>query len=386
MNREIRELFPITKNYVYLNHAAVSPYSTKVTQALEWIVNDITNNGSVNWHSWVELLSRTRHVYAELVGARRGQIAFVRNTSDGLSTIANGLNWKQGENVVSCDIEFPANIYPWMYLGRRGVELRLAHAEGGRIEPEALFELVDEHTRVIALSWVQYSTGFRADIARIGRFCRERDILFVLDAIQGLGALKLDVETACVDAFAADSHKFLMGPEGLGILYISDRAMQMIEPSVVGWMSVKEWWKCFDEGYAYKIEFQPDALRFECGTLNTIGAFGAEAAARLILETGTQQIEDYLLDLCNYLIDQLQALGFETVVPRSKQEASAIVCCKHALASPEHLYKELERQRIITAYRCGRLRISPHFYNNRNDIDLLIDALDGILARAKRVG
>lgn len=384
MNREIRELFPVTRNYVYLNHAAISPYSTKVIQALEWVVNDITNNGSVNWHSWVEVLSRARHAYAEMVGARKGQIAFVRNTSDGLSAIANGLDWKQGENVVSCDIEFPANIYPWMRLARRGVELRLAHAEGGRIEAEALFELVDERTRVIALSWVQYSTGFRADIARIGRFCRERDILFVLDAIQGLGALKLDVERACVDAFAADAHKFLMGPEGLGILYVSDRAMQRIEPSVVGWMSVKDWWKCFDEEYDYRIELQPDALRFECGTPNTIGAFGAEAAARLLLETGTQQIENYLLDLCGYLIDRLEFLGFETVVPRRREEASAIVCCKHELAPPELLYKELDKQKIVTAYRCGRLRISPHFYNDRSDIDRLIDALSEILK--KRVG
>ncbi|MCS6884482.1 MAG: aminotransferase class V-fold PLP-dependent enzyme [Acidobacteriota bacterium] len=375
----MRELFPITRNYIYLNHAAVAPYSTRVVDAIRRLVDDITVNGSVNWHSWTETLKRCRKLYAELVGAKDGQIAFVRNTSDGISAIANGFNWKKGDNVVSCDIEFPANIYPWMNLASKGVELRLAKSRDGRIEAEDVFELIDERTRVVSLSWVQYSSGFRADIATIGRFCRAREILFVLDAIQGLGALKLDVEAACIDAFAADAHKFLMGPEGLGILYLSDRAMQKVTPSIVGWMSVKDWWRCFDEDFKYRMELLPNALRFECGTPNTLGAFGAEAAVQLILEVGPQKIEDYLLDLCAYLSTRLQEIGFEIVAaPRNRKEASSIVCCKHKVLSAENLCRQLEREKIITAYRCGSLRISPHFYNDQSDIDRLIAALEKI--------
>lgn len=381
MNEDIRALFPITKDYVYLNHAAIAPYSIPVSSVLHTLVNDITNHGSVNWHNWLEVLNSTRKIAAELVGAKIGTIAFVRNTSDGLSVVANGIDWQQGDNVVSCDIEFPANIYPWMNLQKRGVELRLARAEGGRIEPEAVFELVDESTKVISLSWVQYSSGFRADLRSIGRFCRERDLLFVVDAIQGLGALKLDVEADYVDAFAADAHKFLMGPEGVGLLYMSERAMARVTPSIVGWLSVKDWWNCFNEEYDYKIEFPPNALRFECGTPNTLGIHGTYAAIDLIMKIGSQEIENYLIDFGYTLRKELEEIGFETFVPKSRQEASAIVCCRHPNSKPEELYRKLSEKKIITAARCGWLRVSPHFYNNTSDIDKLINTLAKLTSR-----
>jgi cysteine desulfurase / selenocysteine lyase len=375
MNEEIQHLFPVTKNYIYLNHAAIAPYSIPVTEALRNIITDISDNGSVNWHNWLAVVKETRSAMARLVNAQPEEIAFVRNTSDGVSAVANGIDWLEGDNVVSCDIEFPANIYPWMQLEKRGVELRLAHAEEGRIEPEALFALADERTRVIALSWVQYASGYRADLRSIGRFCREKDILFFVDAIQGLGALRMDVEADLVDAFAADTHKFLMGPEGLGVLFLSERALSRVEPAVVGWMSVKEWWRCFDEEFDYRLEYQPGALRFECGTPNTIGLHAFHAAIDLFLKLGMERIEDYLLDLCDYLREGLAGIGFEQLVPRRREESSAIVCCRHKTKSPEQLYRELSEKRIICAPRCGWLRISPHFYNTRSEIDRVLETL-----------
>ncbi|MEW6730456.1 MAG: aminotransferase class V-fold PLP-dependent enzyme [Acidobacteriota bacterium] len=375
MNEELRQFFPIIKNYIYLNHAAITPYSTRVNASLAAIINDITENGAVNWHNWLALIDQTRAAAARLIGAQTEQIAFVGNTSDGLSAIANGIDWRAGDNIVSCDIEFPANVYPWMRLAKYGVELRQAHALDGRVIPDTLFALVDSRTRLIALSWVQYASGLRADLGTIGAFCREHNLLFVLDAIQGLGALQLDVEADLVDALTADSHKFLMGPEGLGLLFLSSRALAQVQPSVVGWMSVKEWWRCFDEKFDYQLDYLPGTLRFECGTPNTIGLHALHAALTLILEVGPARIESYLLDLCDYLRAGLARLGFEQLLPKGRSEASAIVCCRHPKHSPEEFYQALIKRKIICAPRCGWLRISPHFYNSYTEIDTLLAAL-----------
>lgn len=378
MNQEIRKLFPITQKYIYLNHAAITPYSTLVGESLNNITNDIVYNASVNWHSWLNTINTTRALTAQLVGAKPENIAFMKNTSDAISNIANGIKWQAGDNIVSCDIEFPANIYPWMRLKSQGVELRLVPSTNRRIEPETLFKLVDKRTRVIALSWVQYSSGFRADLQTIGKFCREKNILFCVDVIQGLGALQLDVENDFVDAFAADAHKFLMGPEGIAVMYLSDRALSQVEPTVVGWLSVKNPWKCFDEKLEYNLDYSSGASRFECGTPNTIGIFAFRAALDLIIKVGQKEIENYLLDLCEYLHNSLEEIGFETLRPKNRQEASAIVCCRYNEIAPETLYKKLTEQKIICAPRCGYLRISPHFYNDYSEIDILLANLKNL--------
>lgn len=377
MNEEIKKLFPITENYLYLNHAAITPYSTLVNNALSSISRDITYNGSINWHNWMAKISDTRMLMAKLVGARKENIAFMRNTSDAISSIANGISWQEGDNVVSCDIEFPANIYPWMRLEKQGVELRLAPATKSRgIDIEKVFQLVDLRTRVIALSWVQYSSGFRVDLEAIGKFCQEKNILFCVDAIQGLGAMELNVEKDLVDTLSADTHKFLMGPEGLAIMYLSDRALKEIQPTVVGWLSVKNKWEAFEEKPDLKLDYAEGALSFECGTPNTIGIYALNAALELILRVGQKEIEQHLLDLSEYLYQKLSDLGFEVLKPTSRKEMSAIVCCKHKDFTPEVIYKKLQSQKIICAPRCGYLRISPHFYITYKDIDLLISQLE----------
>src|SRR5262249_24078173 len=190
MNDSIRELFPVTRNYVYLNHSAVSPLSNPVRRAMTSVVDDLTENGAVNYQDWQDTTRRVRADAARLVGARPHEIAFMRNTSSAISTIANGIDWNPGDNVVTCNIEFPSNVYPWMRLqAERGVVLRMAPERDGRIDPAELLSLADSRTRVITISWVQFSSGYRIDLARIVRFCRDRGIIFVVDAIQGLGGL-----------------------------------------------------------------------------------------------------------------------------------------------------------------------------------------------------
>jgi selenocysteine lyase/cysteine desulfurase len=252
-----------------------------------------------------------------------------------------------------------------------GVEVRMARERDGRIETEEILGLIDERTRVAALSFVEFASGFRNDLATIGRRCRERGVLFVVDAIQGLGALKLDVEACSIDALSADAHKFLLGPDGVALFYVSRRAMERVKPTLVGWLSVAdpEDFSNLDQPYA------PTARRYESGALNTAGVAGLGAAIDLFLQTGVEIIESYLIDLTDYLCERLAERGYRIVSSRRAGEKSAVVCCRHERHTADALYRLLDDKRIITTPRLGRLRISPHFYNTREDLDQLLQAL-----------
>ncbi len=372
MNREIRSLFPVTENYIYLNHGAVAPLSTRVRDAMMSLVDDVVERGAVGYEGWLETYERARRSAAQLVNARTHEIAFMRNTSEAISTVANGITWREGDTIVTSNVEFPSNFYPWMRISdEHGAKMKLAPEREGRVDADELLSLVDDRTRVVAISWVQFASGFRSDLRRIGQYCRERDIIFMIDAIQALGGLKLDVEHDCVDAFAADAHKYLLGPEGVALLYVSDRVLDRIRPTVVGWTSVKNYEKHLD----YNLDYRDGALRFEYGTLNTAGVYGLGAAIDLFLEVGPEKIEEYLLGLSDYLAERLSEKGYTVVSSRRRGETSAIVTCKHERHSPRDLYWMLRSKNIITAPRAGRLRISPHFYNTREEIDALIEAL-----------
>jgi cysteine desulfurase / selenocysteine lyase len=376
MNEELRRLFPVTQHCNYLNHAAVGSLSRPVYEAMERHLRDQFEYGAVHYLDWFAGVKRTRELCAEFINAKPDQIAFAPNTSAGLAMVANGIDWRAGDNLVTADCEFPANLVPWQRIQREAgrehsVELRLAPERDGRLETEEILSLIDDRTRVVTLSFVEFGSGFRNDLVTIGRHCRARDILFVVDAIQGLGALKLNVEAACIDALSADAHKFLLGPEGVALLYLSERALQCVKPTLVGWMSV-------DSPYAFSLQDKPwaaGAKRFEPGALNTAGVVGLGAAIELFQQVGVERIESYLLELGDYLCERLQERGYRIVSSRREGEKSAVICCQHERYSAEELYQRLAAQRIVTTQRLGRLRISPHFYNTREEIEQLIGCL-----------
>lgn len=368
---EVRPLFPVTNNYVYLNHAAVAPISLPVYEAMQRYTRDLLDCGLVHWRAWGEEVERVRGLAARLVNAQPHEIAFAANTSTGLSVIANGIAWRAGDNVVTADCEFPANQQPWLRWQKAGVEIRQAKERDGRLETAEILRLIDDRTRVVTLSFVEFASGFRNDLATIGQACRARGVLFVVDAIQGLGALQLDVERCCIDALAADAHKFLLGPDGVALLYVADRVLTQLQPTVVGWTSVKQ---PFDFTQREKA-FAEGARRFEPGALNTAGIVGLGASIELMLQLGLELIEHYLLELTAYLCEGLAQRGYQVVSSRRPGEASAMVCCTHEQFSAEFLWEELEKQRIIVTPRLGRLRISPHFYNTPADIDQLMACL-----------
>ncbi|HKA17679.1 MAG TPA: aminotransferase class V-fold PLP-dependent enzyme [Blastocatellia bacterium] len=376
MNKSIRSLFPVAQKFIYMNHAAVSPLSQPVRDAMVGITDDVMLNGTGNYDDWYRTYELARTSAARLVNAQPHEIAFMPNTSAAISAIANGLELRAGDNIVSCDVEFPANVYIWMRLKEElGVTMKLAPEREGRVDPDEIISLIDDRTRILTLSWVQFASGFRSNLARIGKACRERGVFFMVDAIQGLGALKLDVERDFVDAFAADGHKYLLGTEGAALLFVSDRVIDQVKPTVLGWTSVKKYDQFSHSALDYKLDYREGALRFECGSLNTVGIYGLRAAIDLFLEVGPEKVEEYILSLSDYLADRLADKGYKIVSPRRTGEGAAIVCCTHPRHSAGALFGALRSRDIITAPRMTRLRISPHFYNTREEVDELIKAL-----------
>jgi cysteine desulfurase/selenocysteine lyase len=373
MNDAVRALFPITERANYLNHAAVSPPPAATIAAIQNQLKDVSENGSVNFRSWIATKERTRTLLATMLGARPEQVAFMRNTSDGLSTVANGLRWKPGDNLVTFRNEFPSNIYPWLRLRDAfGVEVRLAEERDGRIDLNELIGLIDAKTRLVAISQVQYASGFRADLERLGQAARAVDALLVVDVIQALGVIPIDVQAELVDVAAGACHKWLLTPEGVGFLYLSDRARERIQPTLVGWISVPD-----PDDYAnFSQGWNRGTLAWETGTGPAALIHGLEQSLKLLSETGIDRIQAHLETLTDYLCERLENKPYRIVSSRQHNEKSQIVCIQHTGGlSAMDLYAHLKARRIITAPRGDRLRISPHLYNTAEEIDALVNAL-----------
>jgi selenocysteine lyase/cysteine desulfurase len=373
MTPELRALFPITQRAIYLNHAAVSPLPIPAIEAVESQLRDVHKNGSLNFRDWLGIKESARGLLSQLLNARPEQVAFTRNTSDGLSTVANGLKWRSGDNIVTFKNEFPSNIYPWLRLTQTaGVELRTCDEHNGRIDLDELTGLVNQQTRIIAISHVQFASGFRVDLERLGTLARKHDALLVVDTIQALGVVPTDVQGELIDVAAGGGHKWLLSPEGTGYLFLSDRARERIEPTLVGWVSVPH----PEDHFNWDQGWNEGSLAWETGTGPAALLYGLEASLRLIRHQGVRRIQKYLRELTDYLCSQLDLQSYEIVSSRLENEQSQIVCIRHkgGIAAME-LYSRLKKRRIITAPRGDRLRIAPHFYNNSEDVDALIAAL-----------
>jgi selenocysteine lyase/cysteine desulfurase len=374
MTPEVRPLFPVTERAIYLNHAAISPPPITTIRAIEAQLKDVNENGSAHYRSWLAVKERARGLLAKLLGAPRAeQVAFMRNTSDALSTVANGLNWRAGDNVVTFSHEFPSNIYPWLRIRDAfGVDVRMCGERNGRVDADELTNLIDHHTRVVAISHVQYASGFRTDLERLGRAARQHDALFVVDAIQALGVIPTNVEAELIDVAAGGSHKWLLGPEGVGYLYLSDRARERIQPTLVGWVSVPN----PDDYLNFDQPWNKGTLAWETGTGPTALIHGLQASLEFLNGYGAQRIADYLEELTDYLCERLREKKYEVVSSRAHGEKSQIVCIRHRDGMPAmDLYAHLMARNIVTAPRGARLRISPHLYNTSHEIDELIKAL-----------
>jgi len=367
--RYYRSLFPVTAFSIYVNHAAVAPISRRVHDAMASLLEDVQQFGAEHWQRWTETYSNVRRSLAQLLNAEASEIAFTKNTSEGISMFASGLDWQPGDEVVSIEGEFPTNFYPWKALERRGVVLRLAPAEQGRVSQEAILGALTSRTRVVTVSFVQYLSGFRLDLEKLGQACVAHGCLLFVDAIQGLGAFPVDVKRANIAGLAADSHKWMLGPEGAALLYVNRRVMDEITPPEIGWTTVRHW----SDFSRRDLSWRDDARRYECGTLNTVGVYGLGAAVNLLLEVGVTNIAERVLQLTDRLRDGLLAQGHSVFGPRAREEASGIVSFVPRQGGAERLLERFLAHRVQVAARGGMVRIAPHFYNTEEEIDRVLE-------------
>ena len=370
-----RQEFPITERLTHLNHAGVSPVARRTVAAVTRFINEATVIDAATQRRWEARAEAIRAGFARLVGARDDEIAFVKNTSEGLSLVAAGLDWRADDHVIAVEGEYPSNVYPWFGLRRWGVETRLVRPVGGRVRVEDVAALVDAHTRLVAVSFVDWNTGARTELGPIGELCRRRGILFCVDGIQGVGAIRLDVERECIDCLAVGGHKWLLAPEGCGALFVSRRVVDRVQSVLHGWKSVTD----ADTYLPYHFNPRPDAAKFEPGSPSHLGAHALGSAIDLLLEVGAEHIEGRLLEITDRLAAGLRARGAEIVSPWAAGARSAIVVFRLG-DDPQRLCAELNRQGFVVRVRGGGIRVAPHFYNNEDDIDRLLSALDKLRA------
>ena len=367
-----RAEFPVTETYVYMNHAGVAPLSRRVQDAMTEFIADATLNGAVHADDWAETVEVCRRAAAHLINADATEIAFMKNTTQGLLIAANGIDWQPGDNVVTTAVEFPANVYPWWCLKERyGVHTRMVPERDDRIYIEDIAAAVDERTRVLTISHVEFASGFRNDIEALGQFCRERDIWFVVDAIQSLGVVEVDVKAANVDILAADGHKWLLAPEGAAIFYCADARREQLINTNVGWASVIN----PRDFLNYDLTQKPDATRFEEGSYNSVGLYGLKAAIHLLHDIGIPAIKARVLEITGHLMAGLAAKGYRVNTPKIDADRAGIVIFESERWTPTEIYETLSAENIITAERGSGVRVSPHFYNTAADIERLLEVL-----------
>lgn len=362
-----RHEFPVTERLIYMNHAAVAPLSRRCAEAMTGLAEDVLYNGSLNYSTWMDGYEAFRLSAARLMNGHRDEIAIVKNTSEGISIVALGLDWKAGDKVVAFREEFPANYFPWLRLEERGVRIEWLSV----FDPLDRIEEAARGAKLLAISFVQYLSGYRADIERIGEICHRHGCFFFVDAIQGLGVFPLDVRRCRINALAADGHKWLLGPEGCGVLFVEREWQDRIEPVEFGWTNIAGYtdYSCRD------MTLRPDAARYECGTLNTISIFGLRAAIDLILEIGVERLGPAVQGSADRLAEGALAKGYETLCPRSPETGSGIVAIRKPDLDARMVLSELRRNGVTAALRQGWTRLSPHFYVNAEEIERVVELL-----------
>ena len=367
LHERYRSEFPVREQLIYLNHAAVGPLCRPAAEAMRRLADDACRFGSLHYGEWLDAYDALRRAASRLIGASPDEIAIVKNTSEGIAMVAGGLTWRAGDRVIGFKEEFPANYYPWQRLERHGVEITWLSIYDGL---EAIAEALPG-AKLLAISFVNYLSGYRVDLESIGRLCRAHDCFFFVDAIQGMGALPIDVETCAIDALAADGHKWMLGPEGNGILYVRRERLDEIEPVEFGWTNPAGY-----NDYALRdMTLRASAARYECGTLNTIGCYGQRAALELLLEAGMENIGPAVLALAAQIDEGVRARGYEVMIERTPATSSGIVSFRHPRMDARQVVSDLKRGRVLAAPRQGWIRVSPHFYISPDEIEQFLSAL-----------
>jgi selenocysteine lyase/cysteine desulfurase len=381
VRERLRAAMPVVQRWAYFDHAAVAPLTSPAADTLQAWAAEAVSEGDTAWPDWSRRVEATRISAARMIGATAEEIALVPNTTAGIGLVAEGLDWRAGDNVVTLADEFPSNAYPWLNLASRGVETRRVPTENGRLDLDQLAAAIDARTRIVSVSWVGYATGYRHDVTRIAELAHERGALMMLDAIQGVGAFPLDVRKTPVDFLAADGHKWMLGPEGAGIAYIRRENLERLRPIGIGWHSVVH----SSEYTRIEFNLKPTSGRYEGGSQNMAGMLALGASLDLLLELGLERVSAAILDITDRACERLREIGAIIVSDRrlehrAGQQRSGIIAFELADRDPLAVKKHCLTRQVVLSCRSGRLRISPHAYNNEEDVERLVEALTSFSA------
>jgi selenocysteine lyase/cysteine desulfurase len=368
----VREEFPVASRYIYFNHAAISPLSTRAQRALDALSDLLARNGVLAEDEIMGMVSRIRANAAKLIGAAPDEIAFVKNTTQGVLIAAGAIRWREGDNVVMPAIEFPANVYPWMGLQKLGVELRLVEPEDGAVTADMLTDVCDRRTRAVTVSQVQFSTGYRIDLDELGGFCRDRGIYLHVDAIQALGAMTIDVERYGIDFLSAGGHKWMLALPGVGLFYCRKGLYDELDIPNPGWTGVEDSRNFLD----YRFVYRNEAARFEEGSLNLHGITALGVSIERLLEIGPARVEERILHLTGLLAAGLVDRGFSVTSSLEDGERSGILCFEHPARDSESIFTRLREAGVICSLREGAVRLSPHMYNTEEECGRLLALLE----------
>ena len=362
--------FPHQAKGIYLNHAAISPLSTPVVQALTQCIEERHQEHIENFFNFQTVLSETKKQFARLLHTDPSNLAYVPNTSSGFNILVNGFDWKEGDRILLNTLEFPSNIYPFMNCESLGVKIDYVQAQDHYLSLDDFEQALTPNTRCLSISHVQFLTGQRMDLKALGKLCKNNGTYFSVDGIQSLGASSIDVEECGIDFLSCGSHKWLMAPTGLGLIYVSPRLQAQLKSSIVGWLSVKNEWDLLN----YDLSLKDDASRFETGTMNLMAVAGLNASLKLFESEGTAKVESKILALSGYLHEALSEAKFKVLTPKKAEERLGIVSIQ--LENADEIYHDLKSRKIEVAVREGKyLRISPHFYNTQAELEQVLKAL-----------
>jgi selenocysteine lyase/cysteine desulfurase len=367
---EYRSEFPITNNYAFFNNAATSAPPLRVAKAVSDLMLQFSNDAFIRYPEWMKTVERTRSFFGQLINADPSEICFTSNTSEALSLVAGGIAWKPGDKIIVPVPDFPSNVYPWLNLERKGVEILFLHKDQGRFGLPDVSALLRPGTRLITVSSTDFTTGFRCDLEELGDFCRQKSVLLCVDAIQSLGAIPLDVKRCGAHFLASGGHKWLLAAMGIGALYVSKEVNDLVHPIRVGWRSVEN----EEDFYNLELKFKADARRFEPGTLNLAGITALGTSLEMLLEIGIEPIFERVTALIDIILSGLEKRNFKVISSMERRHRSAILSFVPEDAG--RLFRHLFKRKVLAAQRGNAVRLSPHFYNDESDVERLFEAVD----------
>ncbi|MEZ6091297.1 MAG: aminotransferase class V-fold PLP-dependent enzyme [Pirellulaceae bacterium] len=371
----LRQQMPVTQRWAYLDHAAVAPLSLPAQSRMTAFAQEAAQDGTTVWPQWSQGVEVFRENLAQWINASATEIAMIPNTSYGINIVAEGYPWKQGDNIVTFEGEFPSNRFPWENQQTKGVQVRTVPCPGGEVSMDRIAQSIDQHTRIVAISWVGYASGFRVDLNALTQLVHDRGALLFVDAIQGMGVYPLDVQATPIDFLAADGHKWMLGPEGAGFAYIRAEHLNRLRCINVGWHSVRN---SADFKNA-KLDLRDEAARFEAGSANMVGLLSMAESVNLFTEIirhhGPNAISQRVLELTALAIDRLCDAGASVATNWDSPNRSSIIVFTVPNMTPAAIRSMALKHDVVVSCRGGGVRVSIHAYNTESDVDRLIDVV-----------